>query len=148
MIKFEQKVNPEIYDLVTRDLDLDFTEVGGEKCTIKVLSMSSHKAKDAIRDFNRRIKWLAEQEDDGASILLTKEEVDIGIPLGAGETYEEHVPSEWAREHNALLSMALVEDYPEGRDIKADFMENMELCRYIADIAVEIQAEFIAKKKK
>lgn len=143
MIKFEHNPNPDIYDLITKEVELDFSETGGDKQTITIHSLASYKVADARSKYSMRLNYIKSQEDGGKSLLFEKGKLDAGM----GIEIDGVVPTEWNKEHNALLAMACVSNYPEDRDLKEDLMSNLELCEFINGVAVDLQTEFLSKKK-
>ena len=140
MISFDQKSNPSIHDITTREVELRFD---GESHNIVIHSMSSRRAiKEAI-NFQRRHKHALELRAKGEDILLEKGEIDAGL----GVMVEGMVETEWSKKHSALLAMAVVEGYPESRNLEQDLIDNAALCAFIIEEASELQAEYLKKKE-
>ncbi|AUR92872.1 hypothetical protein NVP1178O_27 [Vibrio phage 1.178.O._10N.286.45.E12] len=140
MISFDQKSNPKIHDIMTREVELRFD---GESHNIIIHSMSSRRAVKEAINFQRRHKYALEMEAKGEGILYEKGQIDAGL----GVMVDGMVETEWSRKHSALLAMAVVEGYPESRDLEADLIENTALCAFIIEEASELQSEYIKKKE-
>ena len=141
MISFDQKSNPKIHDIMTREVELRFDD--GTSKVVTIHSMSSRRAiKEAI-NFQRRHKHALELRAKGEDILLEKGEIDAGL----GVMVEGMVETEWSKKHSALLAMAVVEGYPESRDLEQDLIDNTALCAFIIEEASELQAEYLKKKE-
>ena len=79
----------------------------------------------------------------GEDILFETGKIDAGL----GVMVDGLVETEWHKKHHALLAMAVVEGYPEGRDLEQDLIENTELCGFIIEEASELQSEYLKKKE-
>lgn len=140
MISFNQKSNPSIHDITTREVELRFD---GESHNIVIHSMSSRRAiKEAI-NFQRRHKHALELRAKGEDILLEKGQIDAGL----GVMVDGMVETEWSKKHSALLAMAVVEGYPGSRNLEQDLIDNSALCAFIIEEASELQAEYLKKKE-
>ena len=140
MISFDQKSNPKIHDIMTRPVEL---RIDGISHNVVIHSMSSRRAIKEAVNFQRRHKHALELESKGESILYEKGEVDAGL----GVMVEGMVETEWSKKHSALLAMAVIEGYPEDRDLEADLIENTALCAFIIEEASELQSEYLKKKE-
>lgn len=140
MIQFDLKSNPSIHDITTLEVELRFD---GESKLVKIHSMSSRRAIKEVINFQRRHKHALELEEKGEGILRELGEIDAGL----GVMVEGMVDTEWNKKHHALLAMALIEGYPEDRDLEADLIENTELCGFIIEEASELQSEYLKKKE-
>lgn len=143
MIKFDVNPNPDIYDLLTKSVELDFTDMGGEKSEIKINSLASFKVADARAKFSMRADYAKKEAEGGSDILLEDGDIDAGL----GVKVKGLVPTQWHKEHMALLAFACVDGYPEGRDLMADLIGNFDLCSFIVDEAIRLQIDFMSKKK-
>lgn len=140
MIQFDQKSNPSIHDITTREVELRFD---GESKLVKIHSMSSRRAIKEVVNFQHRHKHAVEMKSKGEDILFETGKIDAGL----GVMVEGLVETEWNKKHHALLAIALIEGYPEGRDLEKDLIENTELCGFIIEEASELQSEYLKKKE-
>lgn len=143
MIKFEHNPSPDFFDLVTREVELDFSELGGEKVTIEIHSLASFRVRDELQKFNIRNDYAKKEEQKGNNIMIESGEIDAGL----GVTVEGKVATEWCKKHNALLAEKCVTGYPQERDCTQDLVDNPELCAFVIEQAIQLQTEFLAKKK-
>lgn len=143
MIKFEANPNPDIYDLMTKEVELDFSDVGGEKTSVTIHSLASHKVSDARSKYAMRLEYIKSQPNKGKDLMFEQGKLDAGM----GVEIDAMVPTKWNKEHEALLACACVSGYPEDRNLKDDLIANIELCQFIIGVAVDLQSEFLAKKK-
>lgn len=145
-IKFERIMNPDpdLYDLLTRDITLDFSDIGGGKHSVTIHSLSSFKVSDARFKYGLRLEHAAIEQESGNNILFESGDIDAGM----GVKVKGRIPTEWHKEHIALLGAACVSGYPEDRDIVTDLTDNFELCSYIIELSIQLQDEFLSKKKK
>ena len=140
MISFDQKSNPKIHDVMTKEVELRFD---GESHNIIIHSMSSRRAIKEAVNFQRRHKHALELESKGESILYEKGQIDAGL----GVMVDGMVETEWSKKHSALLAMSVVEGYPESRNLEQDLIDNAALCAFIIEEASELQAEYLKKKE-
>lgn len=140
MISFDQKSNPKIHDIMTRPVEL---RIDGVSHNVVIHSMSSRRAIKEAVNFQRRHKHALDLEAKGESILYEKGQIDAGL----GVMVDGMVETEWSKKHSALLAMAVIEGYPEDRDLEADLIENTALCSFIIEEASDLQSEYLKKKE-
>lgn len=135
MITFNREIDENIYDMLTREVDLNFD---GETSTITIHSLYSFRVQ------KEKAAYLIRQQHAEDNDLLIE---DGEVSAGMGVTVKAKVPTQWNKEHNALLAKACVTNYPESRDLFADLVANTELTEFIIEQAIELQSEFLSKKK-
>lgn len=141
MIQFDQKSNPSIHDITTREVELRFED--GTSANVNIRSMLSREASKQVINFQRRHKYAKEMKDKGEDILFETGKIDAGL----GVMVDGLVETEWHKKHLALLAMSVVEGYPKDRDLEKDLIENTELCAFVIEEASELQSEYLKKKE-